>query len=201
MALRQGKMKKYGDEQLGIPTADPRTCQTWEEFFDLYKQQHQLFLRACFTQQLIVNKTRPRHFAAPMLSAMHDLCMKHNMDLHSEHIPEGAEFGYYEFMGLGTVIDSLAAVKKLVFEEKRITMAELMEAIDANWVGYEAIQQMVKSCPCYGNDDDYVDSIGKELDLMCVKFTRKYNKELGMNNDVRYVPFTSHVPFGKVRFF
>ena len=198
MSLRQGKMKKYGDEQLGLPTADPRTCQTWEEFFDLYKQQHTLFLRACFTQQLIVNKTRPRHFAAPMLSAMHDLCMKHNMDLHSEHIPEGAEFGYYEFMGLGTVIDSLAAVKKLVFEEKRITMAELMDAIDANWVGYEAIQQMVKSCPCYGNDDEYVDSIGKELDLMCVKFTRKYNKELGMNNDVRYVPFTSHVPFGKV---
>ncbi|MGX8718697.1 MAG: (2S)-3-sulfopropanediol dehydratase [Desulfovibrio sp.] len=198
MSLRQGKMKKYGDDQLGIATPDPRTCKTWDEFFDVYKQQHELFLRACFTQQLIVNKTRERHFAAPMLSAMHDLCMKHCLDLHTEHIPEGADFGYYEFMGFGTVIDSLAAIKKLVFDDKRVTMDEIIKALDDNWVGHEALQQLVKSCPCYGNDNDYADEIGKELDRMCVEYTYKYNKDLGINNDVRYVPFTSHVPFGKV---
>ena len=63
---------------------------------------------------------------------------------------------------------------------------------------YEDIQQLVKSCPCYGNDDPYADEIGKAIDRICVEFAQKYSPEMGINNDVRYVPFTSHVPFGKV---
>ena len=198
MALRQGKMKKYGDEQLGIATPDPRTFKTWDDMWNAYKAQQELFLRATFTQQYIVTKVRAEHFAQPMGSALHDLCMKHCLDLHTRLIPEGANFGYFEFMGFGTVIDSLAAIKKLVFEEKRITMDQLLEAMDHNWVGYEAIQQLVKSCPCYGNDDPYADEIGKAIDRICVEFAQKYSPEMGINNDVRYVPFTSHVPFGKV---
>ncbi|WP_273524803.1 (2S)-3-sulfopropanediol dehydratase [Mailhella massiliensis] len=198
MALRQGRMKKYGGEQLGIETPDPRTFKTWDDMWNAYKAQQELFLRATFTQQYIVTKVRAEHFAQPMGSALHDLCMKHCLDLHTRIIPEGANFGYFEFMGFGTVIDSLAAIKKLVFEEKRITMDQLLEAMDHNWVGYEAIQQLVKSCPCYGNDDPYADEIGKAIDRICVEFAQKYSPEMGINNDVRYVPFTSHVPFGKV---
>ncbi len=198
MALRQGKMKKYGDEQLGVKTPDPRTFKTWDDMWNAYCAQQDLFLRATFIQQYIVTKVRAEHFAQPMGSALHDLCMTHCLDLHTRIIPEGANFGYFEFMGFGTVIDSLAAIKKLVFDEKRITMDELLKAMDANWVGYEAIQQMVKNCPCYGNDDPYADQIGKDIDRICVEFGKVHGPEMGIWNDVRYVPFTSHVPFGKV---
>ena len=134
-----------------------------------------------------------------MGSAMHDLCMKHCIDLHQTHIPEGIDFGYFEYMGLGTVVDSLSAIKKLVFEDKKLTMDEVIKAIDANFEGYEDVKALLKSAPCYGNNDPYADSIGHEIDRLSVEFAAKYSqKDLGMFYNVRYVPFTSHVPFGKV---
>jgi len=199
MVLRNGRMKKYGDQLLGVETGDPRNFKTWDEFWNAYVQQHLLFLKAAFTQQYIINKLRAQHFAQPMGSAMHDLCMKHCIDLHQEHIPEGINLGYFEYMGLGTVVDSLAAVKKLVFEEKKLSMDKLLAAIDANFEGYDDVRAMLRSAPCYGNNDEYADAIGREIDKISVEYGGKYSmKELGIHNDVRYVPFTSHVPFGKV---
>jgi formate C-acetyltransferase len=198
MVLRNGRMQKYGDAELGLKTGDPTTFATWEEFWNAYVQQHLLFLRAAFVQQYKINKIRATCFAQPMGSAMHDLCMKHCIDLHQEQIPEGINLGYFEYMGLGTVVDSLAAIKKLVFEDKKLTMQQVIDALDANFEGHEDVEALLRSAPCYGNNDPYADSIGREIDRISVEYGGKYSKELGMHNDVRYVPFTSHVPFGKV---
>lgn len=198
MVLRNGRMKKYGDKVLGLETGDPCAMQTWDEFWNAYVQQHMLFLRTAFVQQYIINNLRAKHFAQPMGSAMHDLCMKHCIDLHQPQIPEGINLGYFEYMGLGTVVDSLSAIKKLVFEEKKLTMQQIIDAVDANFEGYEDVAALLRSAPCYGNNDPYADAIGKEIDKLSVEYGGKYSKELGMHNDVRYVPFTSHVPFGKV---
>ena len=199
MVLRNGRMKKYGSELLGLETGDPRNFKSFEEFYEAYKKQHYNMLRVAFIQQYIINKLRAEHFAQPMGSAMHDLCMKYCIDLHQEQIPEGINLGYFEFMGLGTVVDSLCAVKQLVFEEKKLTMDQLIKACDANFEGYEDIKALVKTCHCYGNNDPYADSIGRDLDRITVEYAGKYGmKDLGIHNDCRYVPFTSHVPFGKV---
>ena len=198
MTLRNGRMKKYGDRALGVETGDPRGFETWEQFWDAYRQQHMLFLRTAFIQQYLIIQIRARHFAQPMGSALHDLCMKHCLDLHQPHIPEGVDLGYFEFMGLGTVVDSLSAIKKFVYEEKRLTMDQVLAAIDADFEGYEDVRALLRSAPCYGNNDPYADAIGKELDRISVEYAAKYSKDLGINNDVRYVPFTSHVPLGKV---
>jgi formate C-acetyltransferase len=133
-----------------------------------------------------------------MGSALHDLCMKHCLDLHTPQIPEGINLGYFEHMGLGTLVDSLSAIKKLVFEEKKITMAEVIEACDCNFEGKEDVRQLLMTAPCYGNNDSYADDIAVKVDELNVLFGKKYSQELGMHNDIRYVPFTSHVPFGKV---
>lgn len=198
MVLRNGRMKKYGDQVLGVETGDPRSFHTWDQFWNAYVEQHLLFLRAAFIQQYLINNLRAQHFAQPMGSAMHDLCMKHCIDLHQPHIPEGINLGYFEYMGLGTVVDSLAAIKKLVFEDKKLTMDEIITAIDNDFEGFEDVRALLHSAPCYGNNDEYADSIGREIDRISVEFGGKYSKELGIHNDVRYVPFTSHVPFGKV---
>jgi len=198
MALYDGKMKKFGDAQLGLKTGNARNFNTWDDMWNAYKAQHMLFLRSAFHQQYIVNKTRAKHFAQPMGSAMHDLCMKHCIDLHQEHVPGGINYGYMEFMGYGTVTDSLAALKKVVFEDKKLTMDQVMDALEANFEGFEAVQQILRSAPCYCNNDPYADEIARELDHMSVEYSDKYSKELGIFNDIRYVPFTSHVPFGKV---
>jgi len=65
--------------------------------------------------------------------------------------------------GLVDIADSMAAIKKLVFDEKKITMAQLLEAMEHNWEGYEDIRQMCLNAPKYGNDDEYVDEIYDEL--------------------------------------
>jgi len=198
MVLRNGRMLKYGDRQLGHETGDPRTFKTWDELWNAYVVQHQLFLKTAFYQQHVIISLRGKHFACPMGSVLHDLCMKHCLDLHTPQIPEGINLGYFEYIGYGTVIDSLSAMKKLVFEDKKLSMDELLEAMDNNFEGREDVRQLLKSAPCYGNNNEYADSIAKDIDLLSLVYAKKYSTELGMHNDVRYVPFTSHVPFGKV---
>lgn len=198
MTMYNGRMKKHGDELVGLETGDPTTFKTWEEFWNAYLKQHINFLKHAFIQQHIIINLRPRHFAWPMGSALNDCCMDDMKDIHSPVIKGGIDLGYFEFMGYATVIDSLVAIKKLVYEEKKITMAEMVEAMRCNFEGKEAIRQMVANAPKYGNNDEYSDAIGKLLDRECLKFTKQYSKELGVHLDLRLVPFTSHVPFGKV---
>ncbi|WP_089608549.1 (2S)-3-sulfopropanediol dehydratase [Dehalobacterium formicoaceticum] len=198
MLLYNGKMKTYGDEQLGLETGDLREFKTWDELWNAYIAQQDNFLKHAFIQQHHVISNRAKHFAAPLGSAMHDLCMKNCIDLHQPNIEGGINLGYFECIGYATVVDSLAAIKKLVFEEKKLTMAELLEALESNFEGKEVIRQMLLNAPKYGNNDEYADSIAKDMDLASLEYTKKYSKELGVHLDLRYVPFTSHVPFGKV---
>lgn len=198
MTMYNGKMLLHGDEQISIETGDPRSFQTWDEFWNAYMKQHLNFLKHAFIQQHIIINLRPKHFAFPIGSLLHDLCMEELKDLHTPVIKGGIDLGYFEFMGYGTVVDSLSVIKKLVYEEKKITMDELIDAMKSNFEGKEAIRQLIMTAPKYGNNDEYADAIAKQLDRECLQFTKKYSKELNVHLDLRLVPFTSHVPFGKV---
>ncbi len=198
MLMYNGRMLHYGDELIGLETGDPLNLKTWEEFYDAYKAQHMNLLHKAFQQQHVVDKLRPRHFAAPLSSCLHDLCMKNMLDLHTEKIPGGVDYSYFEFLGYGTVVDSLAAIKKLVFEEKKLTLQEVIEACKADFKGHEAVREMLRNAPCYGNDDPYADGIAKDIDRFTQVEAQKSTEERGVHVDVRYVPITSHVPFGKV---
>lgn len=66
-------------------------------------------------------------------------------------------------VGIMNVVDSLAAIKKLVFEDKKLDLDELVKALDANWDGFEEMRKMCLSAPKYGNDDDYADEVAKDL--------------------------------------
>ena len=198
MALYNGRMKLYGEDRIGLETGDPRTFTSFDEFWNAYLAQQTNFIKHAFIQQHIIINLRHRHFAFPLGSALHDLCMESCLDLHTPQIPGGINLGYFECIGYGTVIDSLAAIKKLVFEEKKITMAELLDALESNFEGREDVRHLLINAPCYGNNDPYADEIGRAIDRAAVDFAHKYSKELGVHLDLRYVPFTSHVPFGKV---
>lgn len=198
MVLWNGCMLHYGDRHLGPATGDPTKFKNWEEFYNAYKTQHINLIRKGLQQQHIVDNLRPLHFAAPLSSCLHDLCMENMLDLHTQKIPGGVDYSYFEFLGYGTVVDSLAAIKKLVFEDHKLTMQEILDACRADFEGYEPIRNILHNAPCYGNDDPYVDSIAKDIDRISQIEAQKSAKELGVNVDVRYVPITSHVPFGKV---
>lgn len=198
MTLYNGRMLFYGDEKLGLETGDPTSFKTWDEFYGAFKKQQINLLHKAFQQQTVVDKLRPQHFAAPLSSVLHDLCMKNMLDLHTEKIPGGVDFSYFEFLGYGTIVDSLSAIKKLVFDEKKLTMKQVIDACRCDFKGCEPIRAMLQHAPCYGNDDPYADSIARDVDRTCQIEAIKCSKERDIHCDVRYVPITSHVPFGKV---
>jgi len=77
-------------------------------------------------------------------------------------------------VGAINVADSLAAIKKLVFDEKIIPMKQLKQALAKNWEGHEEIRKMCLQAPKYGNDDDYVDAIARDLYRFIINEEAKY---------------------------
>ncbi|MBR1443484.1 MAG: glycyl radical protein [Firmicutes bacterium] len=196
--IYNGKMLKYGNEVLGLETGEFTEFKTFEELFEAFLKQQRYFIKHAFIQQREIIRLRAAHFASPLGSALHRLCREQYIDIHQPKIEGGIDLGYFEYMGFATVIDSLAAIKKTVFEDKTLTLAQIKEAVENNFEGYEAVRQILLNAPSYGNDDKYTDEIGKILDRDAQEFTRKYGAQLGVHMDLRLVPFTSHVPFGKV---
>ncbi|MDF1515211.1 MAG: pyruvate formate lyase family protein, partial [Anaerolineae bacterium] len=99
----------------------------------------------------------------PFLSALTRNCIEQGLDIHNG----GAEFPRFHgiaIMGLATLADSLAAVKKLVFEKKALSYADLMDILTRNFEGAEDVRLMlVNSAPKYGNDIPYVDHIAADI--------------------------------------
>lgn len=198
MVLYNGRTYVNGDELIGLETGNPAALKTWEQFWDAYVQQTTNLIHHAFTEQMVIHKLRAQHFACPFNSALQPLCMDACLDLHQPVIPGGLDLGFWEVMGYATVADSLAAIKKLVYDDQVLTMEEVVEALRCNFEGKEVIRQMMLNTPKYGNNDPYVDAIAKEIDQFAVEYSQKYSAETGIELDVRFVPVTAHVPFGKV---
>ncbi|MDR1577294.1 MAG: glycyl radical protein [Deltaproteobacteria bacterium] len=193
-----GRLKKYGHELIGLETGDPTKFNSWGEFYAAYQAQHLNLLNKAMAQQYIVDKIRPERFATPFASCLHDLCVKYAKDLQSPTIEEGFDISYFEFLGYGTVVDSLAAVKKLVYEDKKLTIEAIRAALEDDFLGHEKTLALLKGAPKYGNNDPYVDEIARRIDFISQKRAAEVSQERGIHIDLRYVPITSHVPFGRV---
>jgi Pyruvate-formate lyase len=198
MVIFNGKMLKYGGEKIGLETGEFAGFTSFDEVLNAYLLQQKNFIRHAFIQQYEIIRLRAEHFASPLGSMLHELCLKAKKDIHSPKIEGGIDLGYFEFIGYGTVIDSLAAIKKTVFDDKTLTLSQIKEAIKNNFAGYDDVRRTLRSAPAYGNDLFYADEIGRIVEKEALDFTVKYSAELGVHLDLRYVPFTSNVPFGKV---
>lgn len=127
----------------------PRDFKTFDEFYEAYKKQHLYFLDHVLIQQTTLDIVKPKFLAAPLTSMLHDKCFEQCKDINDYVDPgeDGLREKFCDMTGFGTGVDSLAAIKKLVYDEKRITMDELITALDANFEGYEAIRQMCLNAP------------------------------------------------------
>ncbi|HEY9765382.1 MAG TPA: pyruvate formate lyase family protein, partial [Chroococcales cyanobacterium] len=100
--------------------------------------------------------------------------------------------------GLVNVANSLAALKKLCFDEKNCSLEELKKAIAANWQGHEALRKKALQAPHWGNDDKYVDDVFLKLFDDYCDWVKKQNNYLGFPYDPSMLAISTPVPFGKV---
>jgi len=152
---------KFTGKQVGPRTSDPLTWTSVEDAIQAYLEQLKFFLHKLVTIYNVVDILDEEWLPQPFLSAVVDGCMEAGKDCR--------EYKYYhntiiQPVGQVTIINSLAAIKKMVFDEKKVTMEELIDALQTNWEGKEDLRQMcINNVPKWGNDDDYVDLIGKEF--------------------------------------
>ena len=117
----------------------------------------------------------------PFYSALLEGCIEKGKDTRQWAYPSMIH-DFCVIIGPTNVVDSIGAIKKLVFDEKKITMPELIKAMDNNWEDCEDLRQMVLQAPKYGNDDDYVDEIAREVhhktSAVLAEFTDRFGQPL-----------------------
>jgi formate C-acetyltransferase len=200
MTLRNGKLKVFKDLQFGIQTGDPRTWNSYDDVWNAFCTQTEHMARHALIQQYNAMRLKPQYFAAPATSMLHDLAMAECRDLHThgEYFPGAIDHSTFEAIGKGTAIDSLAAIKHLIFDTKKLTWDQLLTAIEDNWQGHEAIRQLCLNAPKYGNGIEWVDAIGFEIESFILEFLHQHPKPQNQAFLLRQIPITFHVPMGKV---
>lgn len=201
MTLRDGKMKIYDDEQFGLKTGDPRTFKTYDDLWNAFRLQLENVVRHIMIQNYVAVALKPRYIAAPLASLLHDLAMENGRDLHThgDYIPGALDASCIDGLGgFATCIDSLAAVKHLVYETKKLTWEQLLEAMEKSWEGHEAIRQMCLHAPKYGNGIEWVDAIGYEIQRTVMEYAHRHPRPHGQSANMRIIPITFHNPCGKV---
>lgn len=188
---------KVGKKQLGLKLGYAEEFKSYEELFENYKKQVQYFLDIKIKGSNIIEKIYADNMPVPFLSIITNDCISKGKDYNAG----GARYNtnYIQGVGIGTITDCLAAIKYNVFDEKKFTMKELMEALEDNFVGHERILNMVRNkTPKYGNDDMYADSIMKEVfDFYSRSVTGRPNMKGGTYR-INMLPTTCHVYFGEV---
>ncbi|MDY6844062.1 MAG: pyruvate formate lyase family protein [Thermodesulfobacteriota bacterium] len=146
--------------QVGPKTGDPTTFKSFEEFYNAWYTQLEHHYNLSVRMENINRYVAATEYPRPMATALYERCIEtgENCDLSKERSSP-----WFTYFAGGDVGDALAAVKKLVFEDKKYTMAQLMEALNANWEGYEEMRIDFVRAPKWGNDDDYVDKIWKSM--------------------------------------
>jgi formate C-acetyltransferase/benzylsuccinate synthase len=193
--------------QMGPKTGDPRKFTDFEQVFEAWVKQMEwlfsLLVRVVNLGRYKQDEIAPR----PFLSAISERSVETGMDVVR---PEG-ERGNCWITAFTWVEnpDSLAAIKKLVFDDKKYSMDQLMDALEANWEGYEEIRlDFVKNAPKWGNDDDYADDIMIRCLRECARFSRQI-KDPGGNNwpilpenvsgNIHYANIVGALPNGRRR--
>ncbi len=184
-------------KKIGLETGDPREFQSFDELIEAFRKQVQYFADIKIKGNNIIDRVIASNIPVPFLSLLIDDCIVNGKDYNNG----GARYNtsYIQGVGLGSLTDILTSLKFNVFDEKKYTMQELLDATAANFEGYlEMREHLINNTPKYGNDDDYADEQAVTI------FEIFYNTVNGRPNTkgghfrINMLPTTSHVYFGSV---
>jgi len=185
-------------EFIGIKTGFPEDFNSYEDLMLAYKQQLEHFLEIKMKGNIIIDRLFDRYIPVPFLSLLIDDCIKNGKDYNQG----GARYNtsYIQGVGLGSITDSLTAIKYHIFDKKSISMSGLLDALKTNFENYSEFRnELLYHTPKYGNDDDYADD--QSLEVFEAFFSLVDGKPAYKENSVfriNLLPTTSHIYFGKV---
>jgi formate C-acetyltransferase len=182
----------------GIKTGDPQTFTNFEELYAAFQTQLNFIIDQKIRVSNYIDKMFANYAPAPFLSVVIEDCIKKGRDYYDE----GPRYNtnYIQCTGLGTVTDSLATLKKHVYEDKTFSMDTILDAVAKNFEGEEVLRQRILNyTPFFGNDDEYADSIALRVynDLL-EAIDGKPNIKTGGKYHLNMLSTTCHIYFGKV---
>ncbi len=195
-ALNQGRSLMTG-EKMGLDEKPAGTFASYEEVEDAFYRQFDNLCRHAIILTVEAQRLHVEMVPRPFLSS----CIEHCMETGTDLSKGGAKYNIGPVItgiGLAVVANSLAAVKKLVFEDKVCDMATLAKALQADWAGYEDLREQAKAAPKYGNDDDYVDSIAQKLANHFYHEIHQYRDIFGSPFLTAFMGISNYIPMGRV---
>lgn len=184
-------------KQLGPQTGLAESFLTYDMFFEAFKKQLSYFIDIKIQGNNVIEKIYATEMPVPFLSLVTNDCIQKGKDYNAG----GARYNtnYIQGVGIGTVTDTLAAIKYNIYDQNYFTMETLIKAILNNFQGYEQLRHRVlHQTPKYGNDDAYADEIMQSV------FKTYHDSVTGRPNmrgghyRINMLPTTCHVYFGEV---
>lgn len=195
-ALNEGKSRMTG-EQMGLPEKPSREFVSYEEVEKAFYRQFANLCKHSVIATIEAQKLHQEMVPRPFLSSCIESCLETGKDLSQG----GAKYNVGPVItgiGLAVASNSLAVIKKLVFEDRETTMEELDRALTADWEGYEELRKKAREVPKYGNDDDYVDEIAIKMANWYYQEIHQYKDVFGSPFNTAFMGISNYIPMGRV---
>lgn len=196
ITLNNGIDPKTGNK-IGIETGEPNSFESYNDFFISFTKQLNYFIDIKLKGNNIVEKIWADYLPAPFLSTLIEGCITSGKDYNAG----GAKYNtsYVQGVGLGTITDSLTAIKYHVFDNKNISLKKFVEILNMNFdSNIQFRHKLIYETPKFGNDDDYADNSAVDVFEVFYKAVNGKPTARGGVFRINLLPTTSHVYFGQV---
>ena len=183
--------------QIGIHTGDPCTFTGIDDLKNAFKAQFDFLIARMAEAARFSAFTDVNSYRTPYLSALLGDCIEKGLDARAGGVRYPSFLYHIADRGLQDAADSMTAIRKVVFEDKKLTMERLVEALRANFVDYEYERALLRAAPKYGNDDDYADAVFSELSVWLQERIAQEKNPFGTPLWAGRSGAMAHVTFGR----
>ncbi len=195
-ALNEGRSRLTGEE-VGLEEVPALSFDSYESVKSAFYRQFDYFIEQSVVATILAQKLHKEMVPRPFLSSCMEHCLENGVDL----VDGGAKYNIGPVLtgiGLAVTANSLAVIKKLVFEEKKVSLETLLKALESDWEGYDDLREMALAVPKYGNDVEYVDEIAIEIANHYYNETHQYKDVNGSPFITAFMGISNYLPTGKV---
>jgi trans-4-hydroxy-L-proline dehydratase len=182
---------------LGVDSGDPKQVASFDAVLQAYRKQFHNFIDIKMCGNNIIERMYAEYMPVPFLSVLIDDCIVKGKDYNDG----GARYNtnYIQGVGIGTTTDCLASIKYNIFDNKKITMDEMLEALSSDFNGHEHTRLLfINKSPKYGNDDEYADKLMLDVFESFYDEVNDRPNTKGGRYRINLLPTTCHVYFGSV---